>query len=118
MGAMMTMTMAMTQISFEEFGIHAVAEASTREHPREATIIEQARIMPKCASIAPWQVRCIQGHIAANLQTGIRIADLAGIVRCSSYRIKRVFKTLRLHAAPIPHTPARRACSTPSVDVR
>jgi hypothetical protein len=60
---MMTM-MAMTQISFEEFGIHAVAEASTREHPREATIIEQARIMPKCASIATWQVRCIQGHIA------------------------------------------------------
>ena len=84
--------MAMTQISFEELGIQAVAEASTREHLREATIVEQARVMPKCANIAPWQVRCIQGHIAANLQTGIRIADLAGIVRCSSYRIKRVFK--------------------------
>ena len=86
------MMMAMMQISFEELGVHTVAEASTREHPREATIIEQARVMPKCANIAPWQMRCIQGHIAANLQTGIRIADLAGIVRCSSYRIKRVFK--------------------------
>jgi AraC family transcriptional regulator len=84
--------MAMTQISIEELGVHAVAEASTREHLREPTIIEQARVMPKCANIAPWQVRCIQGHIAANLQTGIRIADLAGIVRWSSYRIKRVFK--------------------------
>jgi AraC family transcriptional regulator len=86
------MMTAMTQISFEELGVHAVAEAATRERPREATIIEQSRIMPKCANIAPWQVRCIQGHIAANLQTGIRITDLAGIVRCSSYRIKRVFK--------------------------
>jgi AraC family transcriptional regulator len=86
------MMMVMTQISFEELGVHAVAEASIRERPREATVIGQARVMPKCANIAPWQVRCIQGHIAANLQTGIRIADLAGIVRCSSYRIKRVFK--------------------------
>jgi AraC family transcriptional regulator len=84
--------MAMMQISFEELGVHAVAEASTREHPRQATAIEQARVMPTCANIAPWQVRCIQGHIAANLQTGIRIADLAGIVRCSSHRIKRIFK--------------------------
>src|ERR1700693_4679395 len=84
--------MAMTQISFEELGVHAVAQASTREHLREATIIEQARVMPKGANIAPWQVRCIQGYIAANLQTGIRIADLAGIVRCSSSRIKRLFK--------------------------
>jgi AraC family transcriptional regulator len=86
------MMMTMAQISFEELGVHAVAEASTRGHPGEAMVIEQARVMPKCANIAPWQVRCIRGHIAANLQTGIRIADLAGIVRCSSYQIKRVFK--------------------------
>jgi AraC-like DNA-binding protein len=78
--------------SCEEPGVHTVAEASTREHPREATIVEQARVMPKCANIAPWQMRCIQGHIAANLQSDIRIADLAGIVGCSSYRIKHVFK--------------------------
>jgi AraC family transcriptional regulator len=84
--------MAMAQISIEELGVHAVAEASTREHPREAAIIEQVRVMPKCAGIAPWQVRCIQGHIAANLHTGIRISDLAGIVRCSPSRMKRVFK--------------------------
>jgi AraC family transcriptional regulator len=84
--------MAMTQISIEELGVHAVAEASTREHPREAAVTEPARVVPKCANIAPWQVRCLQGHIAANLQTGIRIADLAGIGRCSSYRIRRVFK--------------------------
>jgi len=94
------MMMVMTQISFEELGVHAVAEASIRERPREATVIGQARVMPKCANIAPWQVRCIQGHIAANLQTGIRIADLAGIVRCSSYRIKRVFKN---HFGCTPH---------------
>jgi AraC family transcriptional regulator len=86
------MMMAIAQISFEKLGVHAVAEASTHEHPREAAILEPARVMPKCANIAPWQMRCIQGHIAANLQTGVRIADLAGIVRCSSYRIRRVFK--------------------------
>jgi AraC family transcriptional regulator len=94
------MMMAMTQISFEELGVHPVAEASIRERPREATVIGQARVMPKCANIAPWQVRCIQGRIAANLQTGIRIADLAGIVRCSSYQIKRVFKN---HFGCTPH---------------
>jgi hypothetical protein len=65
------MMMAIAQISFEKLGVHAVAEASTHEHPREAAILEQARVMPKCANIAPWQMRCIQGHIAANLQTGI-----------------------------------------------
>jgi hypothetical protein len=61
------MMMAMTQISFEELGVHAVAEASSCEHPREATVIEQVRVKPKCRGIAPWQVRCIQGHIAPQL---------------------------------------------------
>lgn len=88
----MTMMMAMTPISCEELGAHAVAEASTREHPREATIIEQARGMPKCANIAPWQMRCIQGHIAANLQPASESAISPGSPDVVRTGIKRVFK--------------------------
>ena len=84
--------MTMTQISSEEPGVRVAAEGSAAERSAEATTAGHAMIMSKCANMAPWQVRCIQGHIAANLHTGIRIADLAGIARCSSYRIKRVFK--------------------------
>ena len=48
--------------------------------------------MSKRSNTAPWQLRCIQAHIAANLHTVIRIADLAGMVGFSSYRIKRLIK--------------------------
>ncbi len=90
--AMMTTTMRMMQTSSEQLDVRDIAEGSAAERPPEARTAGHAMNISKCTNMAPWQVRCIQGHIAANLHTGIRIADLAGIARCSSYRIKRVFK--------------------------
>ena len=48
--------------------------------------------MRTCTNTTPWQVRCIQAHISANMHTALRTADLAGIVAFSSYRLKRVFQ--------------------------
>jgi AraC family transcriptional regulator len=76
--------MTIMQLSSEELGVRAVAELSA--------IIEQPTVVPKCTKTTPWQVRCVQAHIAANMQAAIRTADLAGIVGFSSYRIKCVFK--------------------------
>jgi AraC family transcriptional regulator len=42
--------------------------------------------------MAPWQVRCIQGYIAAHLHATIRMVDLAGVVQLGSHRFKRLFK--------------------------
>jgi AraC-like DNA-binding protein len=88
--AMMATTMTMTQISSEQHDVRGTAEGLAAERSAEATAGGHAMVMSKCINMVPWQVRCIQGHIAANLHTGIRIADLAGIARCSSYRIKRL----------------------------
>jgi AraC family transcriptional regulator len=71
------------QISLEDLCARADAEASA---PAESTN------MPECAYTRPWQVRCIQAHIAVHMHTAISTADLARIVGCSSYRIKCVFK--------------------------
>ena len=72
------------QLLSEKRGVRAVAELSA--------INEQPTVVPKCTKTTPWQVRCIQAHIAANMQAVIRTADLAGIVGFSSYRIVCVFK--------------------------
>ena len=42
--------------------------------------------------MAPWQARCIQGYIAANLHRTIRVMDLVRVVRFSPSRFDRVFK--------------------------
>jgi AraC family transcriptional regulator len=42
--------------------------------------------------MAPWQARCIQGYIAANLRANIQMADLAGVVQFGLRRFKRAFK--------------------------
>jgi transcriptional regulator GlxA family with amidase domain len=42
--------------------------------------------------MAPWQARCIQGHIAANLHGTIRVMDLVRAVQFSPNRFDRVFK--------------------------
>ena len=67
-------------VSFEELDGRAVADASALGG---ATI-------SKRSNTAPWQLRCIQAHIAANMHTSIRMADLAAIVGFSLYRIKRI----------------------------
>ena len=42
--------------------------------------------------MAPWQARCVQGYIAANLRANIQMADLAGVVQFGLRRFKRAFK--------------------------
>jgi len=59
-----------------------------------------ARTVTKCSPTAPWQVRCIQAHIAANMRSAIRTADLAAIMGFSSCRIRRVIKD---HFGCTPH---------------
>ena len=61
---------------------------STEDQPRlktEATVLRRD-------VMAPWQVRCLQGYIAAHLHVTIRMVDLAGVVRLGAHRFKRVFK--------------------------
>ena len=42
--------------------------------------------------MAPWQVRCLQGYIAAHLHTTIRTVDLARMAEMGPFRLKRAFK--------------------------
>ncbi len=35
--------------------------------------------------MAPWQVRCLQGYIAAHLHTTIRTADLARVAKLGPF---------------------------------
>src|SRR5271154_1062464 len=42
--------------------------------------------------MAPWQVRCLQGYIAAHLHTTISTADLARVAQLGPFRLKRAFK--------------------------
>jgi AraC-like DNA-binding protein len=42
-------------------------------------------------SLAPWQVRRITAHINENLDTALRVADLAGLVRLSHSYFARAF---------------------------
>ena len=44
--------------------------------------------------MAPWQVRCLQGYIAAHLHTTIRTADLARVAQLGPFRLKRAFKEI------------------------
>lgn len=55
-------------------------------HPQEEEIGLRRGVM------APWQARCIQGFIAANLHATIRVMDLVRVVRFSPNRFDRVFK--------------------------
>jgi AraC family transcriptional regulator len=55
-------------------------------HPEEGAIALERGVM------APWQARCIQGYIAANLQGTIRVMDLVRVLQFSPNRFDRVFK--------------------------
>lgn len=43
-------------------------------------------------ALAPWQVRRVSAHIAANLEAPIRIEDMAGLARLSTSYFFRAFK--------------------------
>ena len=42
--------------------------------------------------MAPWQARCVQGYIAANLHSTIRVMDLVRVMKYRPNRFGRVFK--------------------------
>ena len=42
--------------------------------------------------MAPWQARCIQGYVAANLRGTIKVGDLVRVLKFSPKRFDRVFK--------------------------
>ena len=42
--------------------------------------------------MAPWQARCVQGYIAANLHSTIRVMDLIRMMKFCPNRFGRVFK--------------------------
>ena len=67
--------------------MQAVTTVTTADqaHPAEA-------IAPRRSVMAPWQARCIQGYIAANLHGTIRVMDLVRVVQFSPNRFDRVFK--------------------------
>lgn len=42
--------------------------------------------------MAPWQARCVQGYIAANLNSAIKVSDLIRVMKFCPNRFGRVFK--------------------------
>lgn len=42
--------------------------------------------------MAPWQVCCLRGYIAAHLHATIRTVDLAKVAQVGPFRLKRAFK--------------------------
>jgi len=79
-----------TRISLEDHDVCAIADTSATA----------AVTLSKCSNTAPWQVRCIEAHIAANMHCAIRTADLAAIIGFSSYGIRRAIKK---HFGCTPH---------------
>jgi AraC family transcriptional regulator len=53
---------------------------------------EHEAMRPRRDVMAPWQARCIQGYIAANLRSTIRVTDLIQAMRFCPNRFGRVFK--------------------------
>lgn len=48
----------------------------------------------RSGALAPWQARCIQGYIAVNLHTSIRMMHLARVVNFGPFRLNRAFKEI------------------------
>jgi AraC family transcriptional regulator len=71
----MTQTSAVTTFTIED-----------QPYPEAEAIASRRGVM------APWQARCIQGYIAANLHGTIRVMDLVRVVQFSPHRFDRVFK--------------------------
>jgi AraC family transcriptional regulator len=66
----------------------AVAPFTIADQPHP----EEEPIVLKRSAMAPWQARCIQGYIAANLHGTIRVMDLVRVVQFSPKRFDRAFK--------------------------
>ena len=73
----MTQTSAVTTFTFTSVD---------QRHPEAEAFALRRGVM------APWQARCIQGYVAANLHGTIRVMDLVRVVQFSPHRFDRVFK--------------------------
>lgn len=61
---------------------------------REIELPKRVAISGTRSALAPWQARCIQGYIAVNLHTSIKIMHLARVVNFGPFRLKRAFKEI------------------------
>jgi len=86
----------------EEFDVARVcmqrAATFLRVEPRslpsfnESPAIEDVAEPRSRSGLAPWQIRKVRTHIAANLGTTLSIGDLAALVRLSRFHFSRAFK--------------------------
>jgi AraC family transcriptional regulator len=68
--------------------IDAAGDSSTADQPHS----DHEAIISRRDVMAPWQARCVQGYIAANLHSTIRVMDLIRVVKFCPNRFGRVFK--------------------------
>jgi AraC family transcriptional regulator len=63
-----------------------IVSASDQPRPKnEATVLIRG-------AMAPWQVRCIQAYVAANLHSSIRVMDVIRVVQFKPNGFDRIFK--------------------------
>jgi AraC family transcriptional regulator len=73
------------------------ADLFLRSEPRasadgEIAISNHRRAEPIRGGLAPWQIRRVKTHIEANLDSTIRVKDLAELVKLSSFHFCRAFR--------------------------
>jgi hypothetical protein len=54
-------------------------------------LLDGARPAPVTGGLAPWQIRRVDAHLAANLDTSIKVSALAALVRLSVSHFSRAF---------------------------
>jgi AraC family transcriptional regulator len=58
----------------------------------EIAISDHRRAKPIRGGLAPWQIRRVKSHIDVNLDTTIRVKELAELVKLSSFHFCRAFR--------------------------
>lgn len=54
-------------------------------------LLDDGHPAPRTGGLAPWQMRRIDAHLAANLEGTVRVSDLAALVRLSTSHFSRAF---------------------------
>jgi AraC family transcriptional regulator len=54
-------------------------------------LLDDARPAPVTGGLAPWQVRKVDAHLAANIDAPVKVSDLAALVRLSASHFSRAF---------------------------
>ncbi|AYV47655.1 AraC family transcriptional regulator [Caulobacter flavus] len=54
-------------------------------------LLDDARPAPVTGGLAPWQVRKVDAHLAANIDAPVKVSDLAALVRLSVSHFSRAF---------------------------